>query len=104
VIIFKSSKLTPWHIFVAYDFTRPNRFRSFVPPREHTEAAWFVDGAGYMAAAADAIEKAQEEIFIADWWLSPEIYLRRPATADHKYRLDKLLERKAVSYFKSSSM
>lgn len=24
------------------------------------------------------IEMAREEIFIADWWLCPEIYMRRP--------------------------
>jgi phosphatidylserine/phosphatidylglycerophosphate/cardiolipin synthase-like enzyme len=57
-----------------------------------------VDGADYMAAAADAIEKAQEEIFIADWCLSLKIYLKRPATLDRRYRLDKLLKRKAVSF------
>ena len=28
----------------------------------------FVDGAGYMAAVADAMEAAKEEIFITDWW------------------------------------
>ena len=28
----------------------------------------FVDGANYFAAVADALENAQEEIFIADWW------------------------------------
>ena len=79
------------------DFTRPNRYLSFAPVREQTEAAWFVDGAGFMAAAANAIEMAKEEIYIADWWLSPEIYLKRPANAAHTYRLDKMLERKAVS-------
>ncbi|XP_065333308.1 phospholipase D1 [Cloeon dipterum] len=80
----------------ATDFTKPNRFTSFAPIRRSTEAAWFVDGAGYMAAAAKAIEAAKEEILIADWWLSPEIYLKRPANADHVYRLDKMLERKAA--------
>jgi len=50
-----------------------------------------------MAAAANAIESAKEEIMIADWWLSPEIYLKRPANTEHTFRLDKMLERKAVS-------
>ncbi|XP_059486172.1 phospholipase D2 isoform X2 [Neocloeon triangulifer] len=80
----------------AIDFTKPNRYTSFAPIRRSTEAAWFVDGAGYMAAAAKAIEAATEEIMIADWWLSPEIYLKRPANTDHTYRLDKMLERKAA--------
>lgn len=50
-----------------------------------------------MSAVADALENAKEEIFIADWWLSPEIYMKRPVSDDY-WRLDKILERKAVSY------
>lgn len=52
-----------------------------------------------MAAVADAINKAKEEIYIADWWLSPEIYLKRPTLDGDYWRLDKLLKRKAVSVF-----
>uniref|UniRef100_A0A8D1RWC6 Phospholipase n=2 Tax=Sus scrofa TaxID=9823 RepID=A0A8D1RWC6_PIG len=54
----------------------------------------FVNGAGYFAAVADAILRAQEEIFITDWWLSPEIYLKRPAHSDD-WRLDIMLKKKA---------
>ncbi|KAB0388825.1 hypothetical protein E2I00_016037 [Balaenoptera physalus] len=54
----------------------------------------FVNGAGYFAAAADAILRAQEEIFITGWWLSPEIYLKRPAHSDD-WRLDIMLKKKA---------
>ena len=50
-----------------------------------------------MDAVADAIELAKEEIFIADWWLSPEIYLKRPTVDRDKWRLDNMLHRKAVS-------
>lgn len=50
-----------------------------------------------MSAVADAIENAKEEIFITDWWLSPEIYLKRPAIVGDYWQLDKLLQRKAVS-------
>lgn len=62
-------------------------------------ACWFVDGASYMEAVADAIDKAKEEVFIADWWLSPEIYMKRPVIDGDYWRLDKLLQRKAVSSF-----
>lgn len=58
-----------------------------------------MDGAGYMEAVADAIDKAKEEVFIADWWLSPEIYMKRPVIDGDYWRLDKLLQRKAVSVF-----
>lgn len=41
-----------------------------------------------------ALNSAKEEIYIADWWLCPEIYLKRPT--DHlEYRLDKVLLKKA---------
>lgn len=55
-----------------------------------------VDGATYFEAVAIALEAAKEEIFIADWWLSPEIYLRRPTVHGHYWQLDYLLRRKAV--------
>ncbi|CAG9767038.1 unnamed protein product [Ceutorhynchus assimilis] len=76
-------------------FVQPNPHHSFAPVRNSTTASWFVDGASYMASVADAIENAKEEIFITDWWLSPEIYLKRPAIVGDYWRLDKLLQRKA---------
>lgn len=78
------------------DFIQENRFNSFVPPRPQSKCSWFVDGKDYMSAVADAIEAAQEEVFIADWWLSPEIYMKRPFVDGDKWRLDNLLHRKAV--------
>ncbi|XP_035662332.1 phospholipase D1-like [Branchiostoma floridae] len=78
------------------DFTRWNRFNSFAPVRTDTQAQWFVDAASYMAAVAEGLEAAKEEIFIADWWFSPEIYLIRPVAAEgEKWRLDQVLKRKA---------
>ncbi len=55
-----------------------------------------IDGASYMDAVADGINQAQHEIFITDWWLSPEIFMTRPGGAD-KWRLDLMLKKKAVS-------
>lgn len=48
---------------------------------------------------AQALEAAEEEIFIADWWLTPSLFLKRPVI--HKTdesRLDLILLRKAASY------
>lgn len=57
----------------------------------------YVDGAMYMRAAANAIENAKEEIFITDWWLSPELFLKRSHCKNNEeWRLDLLLKRKAV--------
>ncbi|KAJ4450445.1 hypothetical protein ANN_01869 [Periplaneta americana] len=77
-------------------FTQRNSHNSFAPERTSIDAAWFVDGCSYMSAVADAMEAAKEEIFIADWWLSPEIYMKRPFVEGDYWRLDKILERKAA--------
>ncbi|KAH8710156.1 hypothetical protein GQ44DRAFT_714479 [Phaeosphaeriaceae sp. PMI808] len=51
-------------------WSQPQRFGSFAP--------WLVDGRDYIMA--------RDVIYIHDWWLSPEL---------HKWRLDRLLQRKA---------
>ncbi|XP_052810030.1 phospholipase D1-like isoform X3 [Mya arenaria] len=71
------------------------RYGSYAPVRENSYARWFVDGASYFEAVAEALEKAKEEIFITDWWLSPEIYLKRFVTDREKWRLDEVLARRA---------
>lgn len=38
---------------------------------------------------------AKDVIYIHDWWLSPELYLRRPPEGNQKWRIDRLLKRKA---------
>lgn len=48
-----------------------------------------------MEHAANMMEIALEEIYITDWWLSPEVYLKRPAKEGGKWRLDEILKRKA---------
>ena len=50
-----------------------------------------------MEAVADEIERAKKRIFIADWQLSPCIYLKRPFNGkdyipDDHWRLDHLLK------------
>lgn len=71
-----------------------NRFNSFVPPSTGN-AKWFVDGCGYFWALSVALENATEYIWILDWWLSPELYLRRPPSANEQYRLDRMLRNAA---------
>jgi phospholipase D1/2 len=74
-----------------HPFTHENRFHSFAPPRTGNDAKWFVDGCGYMWAVSVAIEEAKESIWILDWWLSPELYLRRPPSDNESYRIDRML-------------
>ncbi|KAJ5672170.1 Phospholipase D/Transphosphatidylase [Penicillium longicatenatum] len=81
--------------YAQYGHTNPtieNRFGSFVPPREHNDVKWYVDGASYFWAVSCALEHARESIWILDWWLSPELYLRRPPTKNENYRLDRMLQ------------
>lgn len=73
----------------------PNRFNSFAPVRENCFAQWFVDGRDHMWAVSAALEMAKDVIFIHDWWLSPQLYLRRPASGNQQWRIDRLLQRKA---------
>ncbi|UJR34309.1 hypothetical protein I4U23_021712 [Adineta vaga] len=69
-------------------------FNSFAPKRQQQYAQWFVNGQSYMEAVAKGILAAKEEIFITDWWLSPEILLVRPY-GDDSMRLDNLLGKRA---------
>ncbi|KAK0702589.1 hypothetical protein B0T21DRAFT_299717 [Apiosordaria backusii] len=81
-------KNTPWHL--------RNRFNSFAPVRTGAYAQWLVDGRDYMWNVSRAISMAKDVIYIHDWWLSPELYMRRPACISQKWRLDRLLQRKAA--------
>ncbi|KAG9519008.1 phospholipase D/nuclease, partial [Aureobasidium melanogenum] len=77
------------------DYNDPHethRFQSFAPHRIGNEVKWYVDGAGYMHAVSMALERARETIWIMDWWLSPELYLRRPPAQNEQYRVDRMLQ------------
>lgn len=78
----------------AKEFVQRNRFESFAPIRKNSRVQWFVDGKAYFEAVRQALEMAKEEIFITDWWLSPEIYLKRPSLGSN-HRLDCVLQKKA---------
>lgn len=77
------------------EYVGTHRFGSFAPIRKNAFAQWFVDARDYMFAASSAIEMAKDVIYIHDWWLSPELYLRRPANGNQDWRIDRLLKRKA---------
>ncbi|CAO3648536.1 unnamed protein product [Mucor hiemalis] len=76
-------------------WTKDNRFNSFAPIRAKSAVSWFVDGRDYFWDVSVALENAKESIYIHDWWLSPELFLRRPAAQNLEWRLDRLLRRKA---------
>jgi phospholipase D1/2 len=76
-------------------WVRENRFGSFAPVRKNCFAQWLVDGRDYTWVVSRALSQAKDVIYIHDWWLSPELYMRRPPAISQKWRLDRLLKRKA---------
>jgi hypothetical protein len=78
-----------------------HRFHSFAPVRSRTSARWFVDGKDYFQdLALQGFPSAKNHIFIADWWLVPELQLIRcPEQTENpfpsEYRLENILKRKA---------
>ena len=62
---------------------RPQTVRSYKTRRRSADESLIV------------IESATEFIGIFDWWLSPELYMKRPPAENEDWRLDKLLLRKA---------
>lgn len=77
------------------DFLKDHRFGSYAAVHENILAKWYVNAKGYFEDIANAMEGATEEIFITDWWLSPEIFLKRPVVEGNRWRLDCILKRKA---------
>ncbi|KAF2122858.1 hypothetical protein BDV96DRAFT_9074 [Lophiotrema nucula] len=73
------------------EYHSQHRFLSFAPERHGNNIKWYVDGCGYMWAVSIALERARESIWILDWWLSPELYLRRPPAKYQQYRIDRML-------------
>ncbi|KAH9971878.1 hypothetical protein BGW80DRAFT_1318971 [Lactifluus volemus] len=72
-----------------------HRFESFADQRPHNSVKWHIDGHDYFYALSEMLEGARECIFILDWWLTPELYLRRPPAYHQEWRLDRILKRKA---------
>jgi len=83
----------------ASPYTNLNRYESFAPIRERTnECKWFADAKGYFEELYNCLMKAKKEVFITDWWLSPEIYLKTPVEDGNlEHRLDKVLGKIASS-------
>ncbi|TKX20847.1 phospholipase-like protein 2 [Elsinoe australis] len=76
-------------------WAQKQRFDSFAPVRKNVFARWLVDGRDHMWQVSRAIDNARNFVYIHDWWLSPELYLRRPPAISQRWRLDRLLLEKA---------
>ncbi|KAJ4164596.1 hypothetical protein LMH87_006264 [Akanthomyces muscarius] len=93
--LFSGEKHSHIHVGHVCDHLHPehltNRYHSFAPETTG-DAKWFVDGCSYFYAVSQALERAEQSIYILDWWLSPELYLRRPPSKNAQYRLDAMLK------------
>lgn len=73
-----------------------HRFNSFAPIRNGCKMDWLTDSKDYFEMVAKAISNAQHEVYIHGWWVSPELYLKRPPSKFPELRLDRLLQKKAM--------
>ena len=55
-----------------------NEYQSFTYQKINCGAKWFVDGHDYFKYLHSQLMKATESVFITDWFLSPELALKRP--------------------------
>ena len=71
----------------------PQPFTGHFPPRPNAGVKLFCCGKEYFSALAIALLRAEEEIFIASWMVSPTLLLTRPPLPP--LRLDQILRFKA---------
>lgn len=85
------------------------RYNSFAPIRENVAASYFINARPYFAALAASLRAAtrsalgpyfvtdstSSHIYIADWFLSPYVYLVRGEQLSIDDRLDSILKKKA---------
>lgn len=67
------------------------RYNSSFVEREMNGAKYYVDGCEYYSDVCDSLRKAKVAVCITDWWLSPELYLKRPIEAFSNCRLIDIL-------------
>lgn len=84
----KALNLFDWVQFIYYvkigfgscEYVSINRYGSFAPIRSKCNLKYLIDGEEYFSEVATRLMQAQKEVFITDWWLSPQFHLLRPIT------------------------
>ena len=64
------------------DMMTYNIYNSFTSQKMNCGAKWFVDGKDYFMYLFEQLKSAKESVYITDWFLSPELALRRPINYD----------------------
>jgi len=62
------------------DLLNNNPYHSYAYMKPSNTAKWFSDGKDYFADLAEKLMEAKETIFMTDWWMSPEVWLKRPVS------------------------
>jgi phosphatidylserine/phosphatidylglycerophosphate/cardiolipin synthase-like enzyme len=86
-----------------YQSSVKNLYDSFANEKNFCNAKWFVDADSYFEDLHEKLMSAKESIYIAGWWVSPEIFLKRPinlktaeeSSAANPVRLMDILKQKA---------
>ena len=61
-----------------------NIYKAYTNEKKGNKAHWFSDGEDYFKDLAEKLMEAKESIFITDWWMSPQVWLKRPVpTTDY---------------------
>ena len=55
-----------------------NKYKAKKKKKMNNYAHWFVDGQDYFEDLFQKLMGAKKSIFITDWWMSPEVFLKRP--------------------------
>ena len=70
-----------------------NQYKAYTNEKINNYAQWFIDGRDYFNDLYEKLLDAKKSIFITDWWMSPEVWLKRPVT-----------ETDYTSFFKKNNM
>ena len=70
-----------------------NKYKAYTNEKSNNIAKYFIDGEDYFKDLYEKLNDAKESIFITDWWLSPEVFLRRPVLEKDYINLKKPIDK-----------
>ena len=71
-----------------------NRFEAYTTAKRYNLCEYFCDGKSYFDDLYEKLMDAKKYIYITDWWMSPEVFLKRPI--EEKIYLD-MAEKKILT-------
>ena len=75
---------------------KKNKYKAYTNEKMNNYAFWFVDGKDYFNDLFEKLMDAKKSIFITDWWMSPEVWLKRPIF-ESDYKSSKKRKKKSLS-------